>query len=82
MKTASSLQGCFKSSFTYTGASTQLEASEVKPEDLIGQNITMTIKRTNANGEEEIKTQKLKVTGVLKLLAAMRIIQSSPTIIW
>ncbi len=53
-------------SFTYTGASTQLEASAVKPEDLIGQNITMTIKRTNANGEEEIKTQKLKVTGVLE----------------
>lgn len=33
-------------SLTYTGASTQLTESEVKPEDLIGQNITMTIKRT------------------------------------
>jgi len=53
-------------SFTYSGASTQSQQSEVKPEDLIGQNVNLIIRRTNENGEEETKTQKLKVTGVLE----------------
>jgi len=53
-------------SFTYTGASAQAEKSEIKPEDLIGQNVNLIIRRTNENGEEEIKNQKLRVTGVLE----------------
>lgn len=53
-------------SFTFSGASTQSQQSEIKPEDLIGQNVNLIIRRTNENGEEETKNQKLKVTGVLE----------------
>ncbi len=53
-------------SYTYSGASAKSQESEVKPEDLIGQNITLVIKRTNEKGEEEQRTQKLRVSGVLE----------------
>lgn len=53
-------------SFTYTGLSAQPEASTVNMEDLIGQNINLVVKRTNAAGEEEIRSQKLKVAGILE----------------
>ena len=53
-------------SFTLTGISAQPEASTVDMEDLIGQNINLVVKRTNAAGEEELRSQKLKVAGILE----------------
>lgn len=53
-------------SFTLTGISAQPEASTINMEDLIGQNVNLIVKRTNAAGEEEIRSQKLKVAGILE----------------
>lgn len=54
------------SSYTFTTTGPQAEASTVVPEDLIGDKIDLIIKRTNANGEEELRTERVKVTGVLE----------------
>lgn len=54
------------SSYTFSSTGPQAQESTVVPEDLIGETISMVIKRTNASGEEELRTEKVKVTGVLE----------------
>ncbi|MBC3803248.1 FtsX-like permease family protein [Acetobacterium fimetarium] len=54
------------SSYTLSSTGAQAQENTVAPEDLIGQNISLVISKTNANGDEETRTEKVKVTGVLE----------------
>ncbi len=54
------------SSYTISSAGAQAQKSLVTPEDLIGKNISLVITKTNADGEDETRTEKVKVTGVLE----------------
>jgi len=54
------------STYTFTSTGPQAQTVTVKPEDLIGKNINLTIKRIGTTGEEEIRTEKVKVSGVLE----------------
>ena len=54
------------STYSYSAGAASVETSEIKPVDLIGKRINLVISRTNAAGEEEYRTEKVKVTGVLE----------------
>jgi len=54
------------STVKYTSTGPQTQESTVKPEDLIGKSINLTIKRIGVTGEEEIRTEKVKVAGILE----------------
>jgi len=53
-------------SYKFTSSGPQAQAVTAKPEDLIGKNINLVIKRIGATGEEEIRNEKVKVSGVLE----------------
>jgi len=54
------------SSYTISSTGAQVQESVVTPEDLIGKNISLVITKTNADGEDETRTEKVKVVGVLE----------------
>ncbi|MGD9474053.1 MAG: ABC transporter permease [Eubacteriaceae bacterium] len=54
------------STFSYSSGAASVETTEILPADLIGKRINLVVSRTNEAGEEEYRTEKVKVTGVLE----------------
>jgi len=54
------------SSYELTSTGPQAQVSTLSPEDLIGEKINIIVRKTNAAGEEELKTLSVKVAGVLE----------------
>lgn len=54
------------SSLAYSSGTMVSEKAEITAEELIGKKVNISISRTNSEGEEEERIEKLRVTGVLE----------------